>query len=599
VLRAEHATVREIGRAMTPGRALAAAALLALAACVRTPGAPAIAPESGPFDVVITGGRIVDGTGSAWFYGDVAIRSDRIARILPAGMLGNASARERVDARGLVVAPGFIDIQSHSREEFLTGDGRVVSKVTQGVTTEILGEGWTNAPANEHTLAGSGDITDPEVQALSRSLMGPRGFDAWLRAMERHGVSTNVGSFVGATTVRVYAKGQAMGVATPAELDTMRLVMRNAMEDGAFGLASALIYPPGNFASTEELIEVARAMAPYGGVYITHMRSEADQFLEAIDEAIRIGKEASVPVEIYHLKAAGRRNWPKAAQAIAKIDSARRAGLDVQANMYAYIAGGTGLSACLPPWASAEGKLLDNLKDPATRARIRAEMVLDRTEWENLCQLATPEGVLLLDLRKDENKRFIGKRLAEVATALGREWPDAIIDLLVSEEHRLGTVYFLMDEQNVALQLRQPWIKFGTDAGGIDPDSAKGPSHPRAYGNYPRLLGKYVREEGVMPLEEAIRKMSSAVATRLSIQDRGLLRAGMYADVVVFDPATIADRATFEAPHQLSVGVRHVFVNGMAVVREGRHTGAKPGRIVRGPGYGRRVGRAIAENGQR
>jgi N-acyl-D-amino-acid deacylase len=579
-------------------RAQALGALLAFAGCARGPAAPGIAPESEAFDVVITGGRIVDGTGSAWFYGDVGIRGDRIARVAPAGMLANARARDHVDARGLVVAPGFIDIQSHSRDDFLTGDGRVVSKVTQGITTEILGEGWTNAPANEHTLAGSGDITDPAVQALSRSLMGPRGFDAWLRAMERHGTSSNVGSFVGATTVRVYAKAQAMGPATRAELDTMRAAMRNAMEDGAFGLASALIYPPGTFASTEELIEVARAMAPYGGVYITHMRSEADQLLEAIDEAIRIGKEAGVPVEIYHLKAAGRRNWPKAAQAIAKIDSARRAGVDVQADMYSYVAGGTGLSACLPPWASADGKLLDNLKDPATRARIRAEMMLERTEWENLCQLAAPEGVLLLDLRKDENKRFVGKRLAEVAATLGKEWPDVIMDLLISEEHRIGTVYFLMDEQNVALQLRQPWMKFGTDAGGIDPDSAKGPSHPRAYGNYPRILGKYVREEGVMPLEEAIRKMSSAAATRLSLQDRGILRAGLYADVVVFDPATIADRATFESPHQISVGVRHVFVNGTAVVRDGRHTGAKPGRIVRGPGYGRRAADVATENGR-
>jgi N-acyl-D-amino-acid deacylase len=560
------------------------ASLLVLAACARMP-VGGVAPDPGTYDVVITGGRIVDGTGSAWFHGDVGIRGDRIARVTPAGMLASARARQRIDARGMVVAPGFIDIQSHSREDFLTGDGRIVSKVTQGITTEILGEGWTNAPANQHTLAGAGDITDPAVQALSRSLMGPRGFDTWLRAMERHGISANVGSFVGATTVRVYAKAQAMGAATPAELDTMRIVMRNAMEDGAFGLASALIYPPGNFASTEELIEVARAMAPYGGVYITHMRSEADQFLEAIDESIRIGREGGVPVEIYHLKAAGRRNWPKAAQAIAKIDSARRAGLDVQANMYTYTAGGTGLSACLPPWASADGKLLDNLKDPTARARIRAEMVLDRAEWENLCQLAGPEGVLLLGLRKDENKRFVGKRLAEVSATLGKEWPDAIMDLLIAEEQRIGTVYFLMDEANIALQLRQPWIKFGTDAGGLDPDSARGPTHPRAYGNFPRLLGKYVREEQVIPLEDAIRKMSSAVATRLTLQERGVLRAGMYADVVVFDPNTIADRATFEAPHQLSVGMRHVFVNGTEVVRDGRHTGAKPGRIVRGPGY--------------
>jgi N-acyl-D-amino-acid deacylase len=560
------------------------ASLVTLGACA-TGRAIDVAPDPGTYDVVITGGRVIDGTGSAWFHGDVGIRGDRIARIAPAGMLASSRATHRVDARGMVVAPGFIDIQGHSRAEFLTGDGRIVSKVTQGITTEILGEGATNAPANERTLAGIGDNTDPAVQTLYRSLVGPRGFDAWLRAMERHGISANAGSFVGATTVRVYAKGQAMGAATPAELDTMRLIMRNAMQDGAFGLASALIYPPGNFAGTEELIEVAKAMAPYGGVYITHMRSEADQLLEGIDEAIRIGREGGVAVEIYHLKAAGRRNWPKAALAIAKIDSARRAGLDVQANMYPYTAGGTGLSACLPPWASADNKLLDNLKDPATRARIRAEMLQDRTEWENLCQLAGPEGVLLLGLRKDENKRFVGKRLGEVAAMLGKDAPDAIMDLLIAEEQRIGTVYFLMSEENIALQLRQPWMKFGTDAGGMDPDSARGPSHPRAYGNFPRILGKYVRDEGVIPLEDAIRKMSSAVAARLSIPDRGVLRPGMYADVVVFDPATVADRATFEQPHQISVGMRHVFVNGTAVVRDGRHTGAKPGRIVRGPGY--------------
>jgi N-acyl-D-amino-acid deacylase len=559
---------------------------LALAGCARA-GAPGTAPTpaAGPYDVLITGGRVVDGTGSAWFYGDVAIRGDRIVRVAPAGTLAAAPAARRIDARGLVVAPGFIDIQSHSRDDFLTGDSRIVSKVTQGITTEIMGEGWTNAPANERTLAGSGDITDPEVQRRSRALTGRRGFDAWLRMMEERGVSANIGSFVGATTVRVYGKGQAMGPASPAELDTMRAALRRAMEDGAFGLASALIYPPGNFASTEELIEVAKAMAPYGGVYITHMRSEADQFLEAVDEAIRIGREAGVPVEIYHLKAAGRRNWHKAPLAIAKIDSARAAGLDVQANMYAYVAGGTGLSSCLPPYADADGKLLDNLRDSTTRARLRAEMLRQQSEWENLCELATPDGVLVLGLRKPENQQWVGKRLGEIAAAQGKHWADAVMDLLVSEEQRIGTIYFLMDEANVKLQLRQPWIKFGTDAGGMDPDSARNLAHPRTYGNYPRILGKYVREEKVLPLEEAIRKMSSAVATRLSLNDRGVLKAGMYADVVVFDPATIIDNATFERPHQLSTGVRYVLVNGVEVVREGRHTGAKPGRVVRGPGW--------------
>jgi len=566
-------------------RALAIWMGLLPAAC-----APAARPSGGvaplppPYDVVITGGRIVDGTGAPWFYGDLAIRGDRIARVAPLGLLRNVAARERLDARGMVVGPGFIDIQGQSGGSFLFGDGRDVSKVTQGITTEILGEGGTPAPANERTVR---DLTrlPPARQAVVRQFMTPRGFARWLEAMERHGVSPNVGSFLGASTVREYAKGMALGQPTAAELDTMRAVVRRAMEDGAFGIASALIYPPGNFAGTAELIEMARAMAPYGGVYITHMRSEADQLLEAIDEAIGIGREADVPVEIYHLKAGGRRNWPKAAQAIAKIDLARAAGMDVQANMYPYVAGGTGLSSCLPPWAAADDKLLDNLRDPAMRSKIRSEVMQQTTDWENLCQLATPDGVLVLGLLKPENQVHAGKRLSEIAAALGKDWLETVMDLLVSEEQRIGTIYFMMSEDNVKLQLRQPWIKLGTDAGGADPDSARSLTHPRAYGTYPRVLGKYVRDEGVLTLEDAVRKATSAVATRLSIQDRGLLREGFYADVVVFDPTTIADRATFEQPHQLSAGMRDVFVNGVGVVRGGRHTGAKPGRVVRGPGY--------------
>ena len=554
--------------------------------------APATQPRGGPaplpppYDVVIAGGRIVDGTGAAWFYGDLAIRGDRIARVTPAGLLREAPARERLDARGMVVAPGFIDIQGQSGGSFLFGDGRDVSKVTQGITTEILGEGGTPAPANERTVGDLARLPGSRQQVV-REFMTPNGFARWLEAMERHGISPNVGSFLGASTVREYVKGMALGEPTPAELDTMRAVVRRAMGDGAFGVASALIYPPGNFAGTAELIDIARAMAPYGGVYITHMRSEADQLLEAIDEAIRIGREGSVPVEIYHLKAGGLRNWPKAAQAISKIDSARAAGVDVQANMYPYVAGGTGLSSCLPPWAAADDKLLDNLRDPAMRSRMRAEVMQPTTDWENLCQLATPDGVLVLGLLKPEHRAHVGKRLSDIAAALGKDWLETVMDLLLSEEQRIGTIYFMMSEDNVSLQLRQPWIKFGTDAGGADPDSARGLTHPRAYGTYPRILGKYVRDEGVLSLEDAVRKATSAVATRLSIQDRGLLREGFFADVVVFDPAAVADRATFERPHQLSAGVRDVFVNGVSVVRGGRHTGAKPGRVVRGPGYHR------------
>jgi len=527
-----------------------------------------------PLDVVIEGGRIVDGTGNAWFPGDVGIRGDRVVAITPPGMLREVQAARRVDAKGKVVAPGFIDIQSHSRFEFLgRGDGRVVSKVTMGVTTEIMGESTTNAPVGE-------GYAEPGQQ-----FAGPRAFDAWIGAMEEHGASVNFGSFVGATTIRVLGKGQAMGEADAAQLRVMKEAVKNAMEDGAFGIGSALIYPPGNFASTEELIEINKAAAPYGGVYITHMRSEADRFLEAIDEAIRIGTEAGVPVEIYHLKAGGRRNWPKAAQAVAKIDSARAAGVDVQANMYPYTAGGTGLTACFPPWASADGKLLDNLADPDMRAKIRQEIEHQTEDWENLCTLATPEGVLLLGLEKPENRKHQGRYLSDVSAELGKDWVETAFDLVLAERQRIGTIFFMMSEENVAMQIGQPWIKFGTDAGGIDPAKASGLAHPRAYGTFTRILGKYVREEGATTLEEAVRKMSSAVATRLHIRDRGLLKEGFYADVVVFDPETVGDRATYEDPHQLSVGVEHVFVNGVAVVEDGGHTGALPGRAVRGPGW--------------
>ena len=561
---------------MNTRTSLALVATLALLSACASAGTRRGAPDGG-YDVVITGGRIVDGTGNPWFYGDVGIRGDRVARIAPRGALANAGTRQRIDATGLVVAPGFIDIQSHSRTAFLTGDPRVVSKVTQGVTTEILGEGSTNAPANDLTLTGA----DTTWRRLHEPFRGARGFDTWLRTLEARGTSTNFGSFVGASTIRMYGKGMAEGAASSAELDTMRAAMTRAMEDGAFGLASALIYPPGVFASTDELVEIAKAMAPFGGVYITHMRSEADQLLEAIDEALAIGRRAGVPVEIYHLKAAGQRNWHKAPLAIAKIDSARRAGQDVAADMYAYVAGGTDLSSCLPPWASADGKLLDNLRDSTIRARIHADASREFTEWESLCRLATPEGVMVVSFAKEENKPLEGMRLSDIATRRGTDWVNTVIDLTIEEEDGLGGIFFIASEENLTLQMRQPWMKFGTDAGGQDPERARTMTHPRAYGNYARALGLYVRERGVMSLEEAVRKMTSAVATRLSIRDRGILQPGMFADVVVFDPLTIIDRATYERPHQISEGVRHVFVNGVAVVSDGRHTGATPGRAVR------------------
>jgi len=561
----------------TSSMALTVALALALSACTHPATSPT--PTSGErFDVIIENGRVVDGTGAAWYYGDVGIRGDRIAAVTPRGLLRSVAATTRIDARNMVVAPGFIDIQDQSGGQLLLGDGRQLGKITQGVTTGILGEGSTPAPLNPANLP-------PDASDLLRRFAQPHGFDAWLSAMQAHGISQNVGSFVGAGTIRQYGMAERMGAAAGTTLDSMRAAVRRAMEDGAFGMASALIYPPNTFATTEELVEESKAMAPYGGIYISHMRSEADHLLEAVDEVIRISREGGVPGEIYHLKAAGTRNWSKEAPMIAKIDSARAAGVDVQANMYPYTAGATGLTSCLPPSYSAEGKLFDNLASADIRAKIHQEVAHPTSEWENLCELASADGVLITNLRKPENQQYIGKRLAEIARMKNEDYLDAAMDLILSEHGRVETTYFLMSEDNVKLQLRQPWMKVGTDAGGPDPDSVRALVHPRTFGNYPRILGLYVRDEKVIPLEDAVRKMTSAVATRLSIHDRGLLKPGMYADVVVFDPATIADRATYEQPKQLSVGVRDVWVNGVQVLRDGKHTGATPGRALRGPGY--------------
>ena len=536
------------------------------------------------YDLLIVNGRIVDGSGNAWFYGDIAIRGDRIARIAPAGLLTGAAARERIDARGLTVTPGFIDIQGQSAGALLTGDGRVVSHVAQGITTEIMGEGSTPAPANEKTMSASESLGRAAAGAPSR-FDGPHAFDAWLRAMEQHGASVNFGSFVGAATIRQYVMGMRQGEANAAELEQMQTLVRNAMLDGAFGIGSALIYPPGSYANTRELTGIAKAMAPFGGVYITHMRSEADHLIESIQEAIAIGRDGGVPVEIYHLKAAGKRNWGKMKDAIALIDRTRAAGQDVAADMYPYTAGGTGLTACFPPWTAADGKLFDNLADPAVRAKIRAEMAEPFTEWENMGQLAGPENILIVALNKPENREFAGKRLSEIAKAQNKDWRDAAMDLVLTEHRRVETIYFLMTEDNLSLQLKQPWIKIGTDSAGTNPENAQGLTHPRSYGTFPRILGEFVREKKVMPIEEAVRKMTSATAHRLSIQDRGLLQEGLFADIVILDPATVADRATYEHPHQLPTGIRWVIVNGTVVIKEGTHTAAKPGRSLRGPGY--------------
>jgi len=537
-------------------------------------------------DLLITGGRVVDGTGNPWTYADVAVVGDRIVALLPPGSLPPAQARECVDARGMVVCPGFIDIQSHSILPLMI-DGRSLSKLTQGVTTEIMGEAWTPAPFG-------GLIDDPleralfvrRVPAWAERLRTWRRFGDWLQAMVEHGVSPNIGSFLGGGTLRRYACGMRMGPATPDELATMRRVMAEAMEDGAFGVAYALIYPPDSFVETDELVEICTVVAAHHGLYITHLRSEADQLIAAIGEAVAIGRRAGLPVEIYHLKAAGRPHWGLLPAAIRTIERARADGVDVTADMYPYAASGTGLSSILPPWADADGRLYQNLADPAMRAKIRAEVLQPSGGWEPMAHNTTPAGVMPIGFLRPEHQPYVGRRLSEIAEQRGQHWVDAALDLLLVEGQRISTIYFSMDEANVRAQLALPWVTIATDAGGHDPAwaRAEGPVHPRAYGTYPRVLGRYVRDEGILTLEEAVRKMSGAVAARLGLRERGLLRAGCYADMVIFDPATIADRATFEEPHQLAVGVRDVWVNGVRVLADGAHTGATPGRIVGGAG---------------
>ncbi len=537
-------------------------------------------------DLLIAGGKIVDGSGNPWFYGDVLVTGDRIAGILPAGKVNPEHAHTVVDATGMVVSPGFIDIQSHSIRPLMR-DGRCLSKITQGVTTEVMGEGWTPAPFGgrlESPIPGANapDMNEWEEQARSWGR-----FRDWLEAMVTSGVSPNVGSFLGGGTLRGFSKGLEMGPANADELDTMRRVMAEAMEDGAFGVSYALIYPPEAYVDTDEIVEICKVVAEHHGVYITHMRSEAETLIEALEETIEIGRRSGVAIEIYHLKAAGRTNWHKIPKVIEMIDAARAEGLDITSDMYPYVASGTGLSSCLPPWAEADGKLYENLADPDMRMKIREEVLNPSGGWETMLDEAGAEGVMPVGFEQEENKQYTGMRLAEIARLREQEPVDAIIDLLLSERQRIFTVYFGMTEENIALQLQQPWIKVSTDAGGLDPEWAapQGPTHPRAYGTYPRVLGKYVRDEGVLTLEDAVRKMSSSVADRLSMRDRGSLRAGNFADIIIFDPQTIGDNSTFDEPHQLSSGVRDVWVNGVRVLDNSRHTGATPGRFVTGPGW--------------
>ena len=562
---------------MRPTRMVSAAFVIAATACVST--APVV--EGPAYDVVIRGGTVYDGTGAPGVRADVAIAGDRVAAV---GDLSAAGGRMEVDAEGMAVAPGFINMLSWATESLIE-DGRSQSDIRQGVTLEVFGEGSSMGPLSD------------SMKALSRSQQGDIRYEIewttlgeYLEYLERRGVAPNVASFIGATTVRVHELGYDDRAPTTAELDRMRGLVRQAMEEGALGVGSSLIYAPAFYAGTDELIAFAREAGRYGGMYISHMRSEGNALLEAVDELITIAREADVPAEIYHLKAAGSENWDKLDRVIEKVEAARAEGLRITTDMYTYTAGATGLDAAMPPWVQ-EGGLQEwrrRLQDPETRARVLEEMRTPTDEWESLYLLAgDPERVLLVGFKQDSLKYLTGKTLAEVAGTRGTSPEEAAMDLVVADDSRVGTVYFLMSEDNVRKQVRLPWMSFGSDAGSLATEGVflRSNPHPRAYGNFARLLGRYVRDEGLIPLEEAIRRLTSLPAGNLGIRERGELREGSYADVVVFDPTRVNDHATFEEPHRYATGVRDVWVNGERVLADGEHTGAVPGRVVRGRGW--------------
>jgi len=533
------------------------------------------------YDVLIKNGIIIDGSGTKSYIGDVAINADTIVAM---GTLENAKGKLEIDAKGLAVAPGFINMLSWAVNSLIE-DGKSQSDIRQGITLEVFGEGWSMGPLSEEMkkeeIEQQGDIK----YDIKWTTLGE-----YLDYIVKKGISPNVASFVGATTLRIHTVGYEDRVATSVELDSMKNMVKQAMEEGALGVGSSLIYAPAFYSTTSELVELCKVASQYDGMYISHIRSEGDKLLESLDELITIARDANIRAEVYHLKQSGKNNWGKYDKVVAKIDSARNAGLLITANMYTYIAGATGLDAAMPPWVQEGGydKWSERLQDPKIRAKVIREMTTKTDKWESLMQAAgSPDKILLIGFKNDSLKYLTGKTLDEVAKMKKLSPEETAIDLVINDGSRVETIYFLMSEENVKNQITLPWMSFGSDAGSTAPEGVflKSSTHPRAYGNFARLLAKYVREEKVISLEEAVSKLTNLPATNLKIKNRGLLKAGFYADLAIFDPQKIQDNATFENPFQYATGMVHVFVNGKQVLKDGEHTGELPGKVVRGPGW--------------
>lgn len=539
-------------------------------------------PAGDSYDILILNGRIIDGTGNPWFKGDVGIRGEKVVAV---GMLRGATAQRTIDAEGKVVSPGFIDMLGQS-ELMLFVDNRAMSKISQGITTEVTGEGESAAPINERTLAELKPFMDKYGVKVDW-----KDFDGYFRRLEQHKMAVNLATFVGATQVREYVIGFENREPTQQELEQMKELVRQAMQQGALGLSTSLVYAPAVYAKTTELIELAKVAAEYGGIYASHIRDEGDKEMQAILEAGDIGREAKIPVQIWHLKVSGKRNWGTMPEIIKQINILRKSGIDMTADLYPYVAGATGLGATMPGWALEGGsaKLLERLKDPMTRGNIRAQLESDKFDRQNFYRDSGPEGILISNIYSPNLKQYEGKRLSEIANEQKKHPIDALFDLLVADSARTGAIFFMMNEEDVKIALAQPWTSFNTDYNGVATDGplSMGKPHPRTYGAFPRILGKYVREENLLPLEEAIRKMTSLAANRVGLKERGILKPGFYADVVIFDPAKVIDKATFENPHQYSEGIEVVIVNGQPVWENGKFTGNLPGKVLRGPGYRR------------